>query len=115
MRANERRAAILEILCRRREETMQNLADEFHVTRRTILSDIDELTLSYPIQTTRGRFGGGVKVADGYYIGRKYLKPSQLQLLQRLAGSLTGSDLSVMNSILSDFALITTNEKKGAS
>ena len=25
----------------------------------------------------RGRYGGGVRVADGYYLGRKYLKPDQ--------------------------------------
>ena len=30
----------------------------------------------------RGRYGGGVRVADGYYLGRKYLKPDQQELLK---------------------------------
>ena len=45
LKANERRQKILEILCVRRQETMENLAQEFNVTTRTIRSDIEELTL----------------------------------------------------------------------
>ena len=48
----------------------------------------------------RGRYGGGVRVADGYYLGRKYLKPNQQELLKRLSENLTGEDLATMNSIL---------------
>ena len=36
LKANERRQKILEILCVRRQETMENLAQEFNVTIRTI-------------------------------------------------------------------------------
>jgi len=75
LKANERRQKILEILCVRRQETMENLAQEFNVTTRTIRTDIEELTLAHPIETVRDRYGGGVRVADGYYLGRKYLKP----------------------------------------
>lgn len=45
LKANERRQKILEILCVRRQETMENLAQEFNVTTRTIRNDIEELTL----------------------------------------------------------------------
>lgn len=82
LKANERRQKILEILCVRRQETMENLAQEFNVTTRTIRNDIEELTLAHPIETVRGRYGGGVRVADGYYLGRKYLKPDQQELLE---------------------------------
>lgn len=109
MSVNERREAILTILCRRREETVANLAQELEVSRRTILYDIEALTLAHPLETVRGRYGGGVRVADGYYIGRKYLKPNQQELLKRLSEQLSGEDLATMNSILSDFAL--TNAK----
>ena len=54
LKANERRQKILEILCVRRQETMENLAQEFNVTTRTIRSDIEELTLAHPIETVRG-------------------------------------------------------------
>ena len=101
LKANERRQKILEILCVRRQETMENLAQEFNVTTRTIRNDIEELTLAHPIETVRGR----------YYLGRKYLKPDQQELLKRLSENLTGEDLATMNSILSEFALTKRAEK----
>ena len=84
---------------------MKNLAFEFGVTERTIRNDISILSLSYPLETLRGRYGGGVKVMDGFYMNRKYLKPEQKNLLERLSTSLSGQDLSIMNSILKEFAL----------
>ncbi|MBQ7921495.1 MAG: HTH domain-containing protein [Clostridia bacterium] len=105
MRPNERREAILKALCRRRQDTIVNLANEFGVSIRTIKYDIDELTLSHPIETIRGRYGGGVKVADGYYIGRKYLKPRQRELLLRVQTELSDEDAILMQSILDDFTL----------
>lgn len=105
MRPNERREAILKALCRRRQDTIVNLANEFGVSIRTIKYDIDELTLSHPIETIRGRYGGGVKVADGYYIGRKYLKPRQRELLLRVQTELSDEDSILMQSILDDFTL----------
>lgn len=105
MGPNERRIEIMEILCHRRQETMENLATEFGVSIRTIRNDIDYLSLSYPLETVRGRYGGGVKIMDGFYMNRKYLKSEQQELLKRLSTSLTGSDLVVMNSIFKDFAL----------
>lgn len=107
LRPNERRRAILEVLCKRRQETIDNLAQEFGVSRRTIRYDIEELSCAYPIESVKGRYGGGVRVADGYYIGRKYLKPSQQELLKRLSEQLNGEDLATMNSILSEFDLKT--------
>ena len=83
--ANERRRAILEVLCQRKQDTMKNLANEFHVSLRTICYDIDELARNYPIVTTRGKYKGGVKIADGYRLDRKYLNPKQQHLLKRLS------------------------------
>ncbi len=105
MTPSERREAILNVLCKRRQDTVENLAHEFGVSVRTIKYDIEELTLAHPIETVRGRYGGGVKVAEGYYLGRKYLKPNQQELLKKLSEQLSGNDLEVMNSILRDFAL----------
>ena len=105
MTPNERREEILNVLCQRRKDTVQNLANEFGVSVRTIKYDIDILTLAYPIEAIRGRYGGGIRIADGYYVGRKYLRPSQQELLKKLSEQLSGDDLAVMNSIFSDFAL----------
>lgn len=105
MTPSERREAILNVLCKRRQDTIANLAHEFDVSVRTIKYDIEELTLAHPIETIRGRYGGGVKVADGYYIGCRYLKPNQQELLKRLSEQLTDEDKAVMDSIFRDFAL----------
>ena len=103
--STERRECILEALCHRRKDTISNLAREFKVTERTLMRDIEELTLAHPISTIRGRYGGGVKVADGYFVGRKYLKPSQQYLLMKMRDMVKGEDLAVLESIFKDFAL----------
>lgn len=64
MDAVERRQQILELLCQRRKDTMQNLAAELGVSERTIRRDVEILTRSYPLETVCGRYGGGVRVAD---------------------------------------------------
>lgn len=105
MGPNERRMEIMETLCHRRHETMGNLAFEFGVSVRTIKNDIDHLSLSYPLETICGRYGGGVKVTDGFYLNRKYLKSDQQELLERLSARLSGEDLTTMQSIFKDFVL----------
>lgn len=105
MGASERRREILEVLCQRRQDTRENLSHEFGVSLRTISNDIDELSRTYPIITTRGKYGGGIKVLDGYRFDRKYLNPAQQHLLKRLAKTLSGQDRDIMESILRDFAL----------
>ncbi len=101
----ERRQRLLEVLCHRRHDTCENLAREFDVSIRTIYSDIEALTCSYPIETVRGRYGGGVKIAEGYYPYRRTLSPTQVALLRKLSAQLDGDDLITLNSILFQFAL----------
>ena len=61
MTASERRNAILEDLCMRRFERINNLAFQYGVTERTIRNDIMILSLEYPIYTAQGN-GGGIYV-----------------------------------------------------
>ena len=104
MRTNERRELLLEALLQRRQDTTINLAAEFGVTERTIRSDIEHLTSSYPLETVRGRYGGGVRVADWYRQGRRHLSSEQAALLDKLASTLQGEERAVMDSILTQFA-----------
>lgn len=104
MSATERRQDLWNRLCQRRQDTIDNLAAEFKVSRRTIMYDIDALTLSYPIETVRGRYGGGVKVSDWYHPTRRTLCPEQVALLKKMATSMSGSDLVTLNSIILQFA-----------
>lgn len=100
---SERRQELLKLLCRRRHDTYDNLAFEFKVSRRTIRRNIAILMCSYPIETSRG-YGGGVEVADGYYLHRRTLNKKQVALLIRLRVQLASDDLDTLNSILHLFA-----------
>ena len=80
----ERRYKIMKILCRRRHETMHNLASEFGVSIRTIQRDIDVLSSTEPIYTQYGKHGGGVYVIEGYSIDRMYMTDEELKVLYKL-------------------------------
>ena len=101
---SERRDAIIEVLCKRRKDNVKNLAHEFNISRRTIISDILELTRSYPIETYRVN-GGCVKVADGYYMGRKYLNLMQITTLHTAIESAERDMIFGLESILREFSL----------
>ena len=97
----ERREAILEALHLRRGDKMSNLANEFGVTRQTIKNDIDVLSLTHPeIEVRTGRYGGGVFIKPGFRSDRKYLKPNEQDLLERLSEQLKGEDLNIMQGLL---------------
>ena len=84
MGAAERRMNILRVLCRRRHETIPNLACEFGVSKRTILRDIEILSATAPIYTQCGRHGGGVYVVENYTMDRMYMHESELRVLHKL-------------------------------
>jgi hypothetical protein len=104
MTASERRNAILEDLCARRFERINNLAFQYGVTERTIRNDIMILSLEYPIYTAQGN-GGGIYVDKNFRLGRVYLKNEQQELLGRLLPGLDGKDAEVMKAILKTFGL----------
>lgn len=100
----ERRQELLKVLCLRRHDTYDNLATEFCVCKETIRHDIAELMRAYPIETVRGRYGGGVRIADWFRLERKTLTPKQTALLKKLREQLVGDDRDTLNSILVQFA-----------
>lgn len=101
---SERQSAIMDILRRERHTTTARLSTEFDVTERTIRNDITALSLTLPILTVRGRYGGGIKLADWFRPCAKTLSPKQEELLHRLKTTLAGNDLIVLNSILVQFS-----------
>ena len=100
---SERRQMVLEYLLEHRETTRFELSNHFNVSLRTIERDILILSCSYPIITIQGG-GGGIKIADGYRLGMKYLSESQAALLEQLSETLSGKDLEIMQSILKIFS-----------
>ena len=102
--SSERRMSIIETLSERRSDSIDNLAFEFGVSRRTMRNDIEILSLSFPLYTIPGP-RGGVFVADGFSLGKRYLTDEQTDLLTRLIPTLSGSDADIMKSILQTFGL----------
>ena len=103
----ERRLEMMKLLCKRRHETMPNLAKEFGVSIRTIQRDILELTFLMPIYVKTGRHEGGVYVDEGYTMDRMYMSPEEIQLLlkvKKLVGDrLSSQELSSFERIINNY------------
>ena len=80
-----------------------HLAAEFHVSLRTIYYDLEYLSLIYPLEVIRGRYHGGIKIADYFTPDKTKLTPVQRDLLLRLCTNLYGNDKLIMLSILDTF------------
>lgn len=80
----ERRRMIMRALCRRGHDTTANLAAEFGVSERTIRRDIETLSLSEPVYTQQGRYGGGVYVMPGHRIDQQYMSSLQTQAIKKV-------------------------------
>ncbi len=111
MEASERRTAMLKLLCRRRHETINNLAEEFGVSERTVRRDVEVLSLSEPIYTQAGRYGGGVYVTDNYYMDRAYFRDSEAEVLHKLLAcvengercALSSDETAVLKRLIDDY------------
>lgn len=101
--ALERRQSILEVLSDRRGDTVDRLASKFGVSNATIRRDIEILSCSAPIYTVQGG-AGGIRVADGWYVGRRYLHDDQETMLRELMDGLQPDKQQLMESILTSFA-----------
>ena len=99
MTAAKRRQAILEVLCLRRHETRENLANEFGVSKRTIEYDVLNLMLTYPVYTVQGN-GGGIYVTDNFRLDRPRMNEKQTALLQKVLLTLSGEDKETMQNII---------------
>ena len=99
MTAAERRQSILEVLCLRRHETRENLANEFGVSKRTIEYDVLNLMLTYPVYTVQGN-GGGIYVTDNFRLDRPRMNEKQTALLQKVLLTLSGEDKETMQNII---------------
>ena len=98
----DRRCKILLILCERRTETIGNLSFELSVDRSTIQRDIEILSASFPLYTTKGT-GGGVHIVDGFRFGMRYLTDKQYELLERLLETLEEADKEILHTIINTF------------
>ena len=101
--AYERRMEILRMLLIERHTTLSSIQIRFGVSRATAWRDIQELSLSHPIQTAPGKYSGGIYILDGYYLGMKYLSEEQVTTLELLVDSSNDEQREVLTSILKTF------------
>ena len=105
MKAAERRQEILEMLCDERHITMDVLAERFGVSRRTIITDVQELSLNYPIYTVCGKSDGGVYISEEFDLSKHYFTDKQTQVLQSLMTIADEEKKEVLKQILKQFGV----------
>ena len=107
----ERRHEIMKILCRRKYETIRNLASEFGVSVRTVQRDIEILSRTEPIYTKYGKYNGGVYVIENYSMDRMYMNKQELDVLRKLyiaadeeSSLLTDDEKNLLRYIISQYS-----------
>lgn len=115
MEVTERRNEIMKKLCRRRSDTIANLATELGVSERTVRRDIERLSASYPIYTQSGR-AGGIFVVGTYSMDRMYMMPEEIDLLRKLEGAaardglLSPTETSLLHNLILQYTKPTGKE-----
>lgn len=72
---------ILSILLQKDKITSQDLANIFEVSRRTILRDVDALSMAgIPIISEQGQ-GGGISIMEGYKVDRTLLSSEEMKAI----------------------------------
>lgn len=99
MNATDRRMEIISILVVSGNVTAGELAQEFGVTRRTILNDVVALTYGYPIYTKQGA-GGGIFIMDGYKPYNNTLTPLEQERLKKMYHMAEGQDKKILERVL---------------
>ena len=106
----DRRLEIIKQLCCVRHTTMAALADEFHVSIRTIQRDIDAISgeLGIPIYTKQGKYYGGIYILDTYTITQLYMRTEEVELLikirEMLFKHLSENEILILNNMISTYS-----------
>lgn len=78
---NNNQLKTLSILLREKQTTIENLANELELHRRTVERNIEKLIMSgVPITTKKGR-GGGVYIEEGYKVDKDIFTAGEIEEL----------------------------------
>ena len=120
MRTHERRERIVQIIAMCGTVTAKELATRMQVTRRTILRDIDALSMLYPISVNYGR-GGGYYIINYKALNLPCLKTFEVELLEKIISEIDRSSVcsltSEENQVLKDMIAVyskTAHEERQA-
>lgn len=103
----DRLIGILSVLMQKDRITANELAEKFEVSKRTILRDIEAISMAgIPIITAQGQ-GGGISVMDGFRLDRTILSEDDMRsLISALSGldsvSNTGKYRHLMEKLSAD-------------
>ena len=120
MRTHERRERIVQIIAMCGTVTSKELANRMRVTPRTILRDIDALSMLYPISVNYGR-GGGYYIINYKALNLPCLKSFEVELLEKITSEIDRSSVCSLtpdeNQVLKDMIAVyskTAHEKRQA-
>lgn len=121
MRTQERRERIVQIIAMCGTVTAKELANRMQVTPRTILRDIDALSMLYPISVNYGR-GGGYYIINYKALNLPCLKNFEIELLEKITSEIDRSSVCSLtsdeNQVLKDMITVyskSAHEERQAS
>ena len=82
---------------------MTSLAEELHVTPRTIRNDFSVLVKQYPITAVRGN-GGGVHLPDTYHPYKDSLSIEQTKTLVGLLKRTNEDEKRILKQLITEFS-----------
>lgn len=111
MSSAERRDRLIRILKMNGTVTVEYLSNRLQVSERTILRDITELSIRYPITTQPGRHGG-VSLLHTSEPPKTVLPPSEIALLTKIIrqaenngqATLTSEEISFLKEIVATYS-----------
>lgn len=114
----DRRERLIRILILRGHATLSELSAELEVCERTIMRDVDAMSITTPIFTVAGRYGG-VYLDRGYLKSQPHIKDYELALLEKIvydveqtsACSLNDEQLKLLKEIISIYSRKTSFKK----
>lgn len=100
----DRQIQILNILLSRGKDTAANLAHEFEVSLRTIMYDIESLSLTFPITMMKGR-GGGIEIDKRFIINNQYFSNEEINYIRKcIEKNMCAADKVMANNIIKKLA-----------
>ncbi len=105
MTVSQRRQEIVDLLVENRQMRVADLMEILGVSRRTILYDIEELSLTYPIYTVVGCSGGGVYISEDYKPGNRYISDDEVRILTELLPKANEEQRKVLEKMIKKFSI----------
>ena len=96
LNVSTRRERLLRILTLKGRVTISELANELEVSERTIMRDIDALSIEKPIFTMTGKHGG-VCIDDYYLLYQLHMKEYEIELLEKIVYDIEKKSFCTLN------------------